>query len=161
AEKAKLSIADDAWSAQVLKHQLRIATAQPFRLDHDVAFRHPLSRKRCLGPLVNILSTLISRSSPPRSDLTMYLSALLTSLPDPFENALTQLAAMRFTHVDVVALVERPAAHLEALAASGLIVPCASIGKGLPDAHTLDAADIDLRRGALDAMKRQIADAAR
>jgi sugar phosphate isomerase/epimerase len=91
----------------------------------------------------------------------MHLSALLTSLPVPFEEAVAALAELGFTHVDVVALVERPAAHLEALAKSGLIVSCASIGRDLPAGQTLDAADVANRRAAVESMKRQIADAAR
>src|SRR5262249_9242907 len=63
--------------------------------------------------------------------------------------------------VDVVALAERPAAHLEALAKSGLIVSCASIGRDLPEGQTLDAADVAIRRAAVETMQRQIADAAR
>jgi sugar phosphate isomerase/epimerase len=91
----------------------------------------------------------------------MYLSALLPSLPLPFAEAIAQLAALSFTHVDVVALQERPAEHLQVLANSGLIVACAAVGKGLPQEQTLDAADVGLRRSALEAMKQQIADGAR
>jgi sugar phosphate isomerase/epimerase len=91
----------------------------------------------------------------------MHLSALLTSLPLPFEEAVAAMAELGFTHVDVVALVERPAAHLEALAKSGLIVSCASIGRDLPEGQTLDAADVANRRAAVEVMERQIADAAR
>jgi sugar phosphate isomerase/epimerase len=91
----------------------------------------------------------------------MHLSALLTSLPLAFEEAVAEMANLGFTHVDVVALVERPPAHLEALAKSGLIVSCASIGRDLPECQTPDAADVASRRSAVELMQRQIADAAR
>ena len=91
----------------------------------------------------------------------MHLSALLTSLPLAFEEAVAEMTELGFTHVDVVALAERPAAHLEALAKSGLIVSCASIGRDLPEGQTLDAADVASRRSAVELMQRHIADAAR
>jgi sugar phosphate isomerase/epimerase len=90
----------------------------------------------------------------------MYLSAMLTSLPVSFEAAARQSAALGFTHVDIVALADRPTSHLEALAETGLVVSCASIGRHLPEGCTLDAADLALRRTALEVMQRQIADAA-
>jgi D-psicose/D-tagatose/L-ribulose 3-epimerase len=91
----------------------------------------------------------------------MHLSALLTSLPLAFEDAVAEMAKLGFTHVDVVALAERPAPQLEALAKSGLIVSCASIGRDLPAGQTLDAADVASRRAAVETMHRHIADAAR
>jgi sugar phosphate isomerase/epimerase len=91
----------------------------------------------------------------------MYLSAMLTSLPLEFEPALRQARALGFAYADVVALAERPSAHLEALADSGLLVWCAAVGRDLPPGQTLDAADLGLRRAALEGMKRQVADAAR
>lgn len=91
----------------------------------------------------------------------MNLSAFLTSLPMPFECALQQTAVLGFTHIDVVALAERPATHMEALAESGLLVSCASVGRDLPPGQALDAVPIEGRRAALDVVKRQIADAAR
>jgi sugar phosphate isomerase/epimerase len=91
----------------------------------------------------------------------MHLSALLTSLSLAFEEAVAEMTKLGFTHVDVVALAERPAAHLEALAKSGLIVSCASIGRDLPEGQTLDAADVASRRSAVELMQRHIADAAR
>src|SRR5260370_39545241 len=91
----------------------------------------------------------------------MNVSALLTSLPVPFEDAVRQVAGLGFTHVAVVALGGRPPVHLEALAESGLLVACASVGRHLPDGCTLDAAAIEARRVALEEMKRQVADAAR
>src|SRR5262245_14032490 len=91
----------------------------------------------------------------------MHLSALITTLPLSFEEALQLVARLGFTHVDVGAMVERPASHLEALAASGLIVSCAAVGRDLPPGHSLDAPDLEHRRAALRAMERQVADAAR
>ena len=61
----------------------------------------------------------------------------------------------------VVALGDRPPAHLEALADSGLLVGCAAVGRGLPEGHAPDAEDVGLRRAALEEMKRQVADAGR
>jgi sugar phosphate isomerase/epimerase len=89
------------------------------------------------------------------------LAAFLTSLPLAFPEAVRQAAGLGFTHVDVVALVERPADHLDALADAGVLVSCAALGRGLPDEHTLDAADVGIRRATLDALRQQVADAAR
>jgi sugar phosphate isomerase/epimerase len=89
------------------------------------------------------------------------LSAMLTSLPLDFEAAVQQARGLGFTHVDVVGLADRPAAHREALAESGLLVSCAAVGRGLPDGCTLDAASVQIRREAWEEVKRQIADAAR
>ena len=69
-------------------------------------------------------------------------------------------AALGFDHVDVVALIERPASHREALADAGVVVSCAAVGRELAEGQTLDAASITERRSALEAMKRQVADAA-
>jgi sugar phosphate isomerase/epimerase len=88
------------------------------------------------------------------------ISAMLTSLPLPFEEGVRAAANLGFTHVDVVALTERPAEHKEALADSGLLVSCAALGRGLPEGHTLDAASVEMRRATLEALKRQVADAA-
>ncbi len=88
------------------------------------------------------------------------VSVLLSSLPLDFAPALRQAAALGFTHVDVVALAERPAEHREALADAGLLVACAPLARGLPEGHTLDAPDVDVRRAALETVKRQIADVA-
>ncbi len=90
----------------------------------------------------------------------MKLSAMLTSLPLPVEAAARQAAALGFTHVDPVAMVDRPPAHRDTLAETGLFVACAAVGRDLPADHTLDAAAVDNRRAALEAMKRQVADAA-
>jgi sugar phosphate isomerase/epimerase len=90
------------------------------------------------------------------------ISAMLTSLPLPFEAAVRQAAALGFQFVDVVALIDRPSAHVEALADAGVLVCCCPIGRDLPEAqHTLDATSLADRRAAVDTMKRQIADAAR
>jgi sugar phosphate isomerase/epimerase len=89
------------------------------------------------------------------------LSALLTSLPLDFEGAVEQVLVLGFTHVDVVGLADRPAAHLEALADSGLLVSCAAVGRGLPKGCSLDARQIANRRQAVEEVERQIADAAR
>src|SRR5437764_641474 len=88
------------------------------------------------------------------------LSAMLTSLPLDFEPAVQAVAALGFHHADVVALADRPAAHREALADSGLLVGCASLGRGLPEGHGLDVEPLEMRRATLDIVKRQIADAA-
>lgn len=89
------------------------------------------------------------------------LAAFLTSLPLDFAEAVRQAAALGFTQVDVVALTERPAAHLDALADTGVLVSCAALGRGLPDGLTLDAAEVGVRRTTLDALRQQVADAAR
>src|SRR5262249_6550514 len=91
----------------------------------------------------------------------MYLSALATSLPLDFESALRQLAELDFRYVDVVALGDRPSAHREALAETGLLVSCASLGRGLADGQVLDAPAVAVRRATVEAVKRQIDDAAR
>ena len=90
----------------------------------------------------------------------MHLTTLLSSLPLPFEEAVRQAAALGFTHVDVVAVAQRPASHREALADSGLLVSCAAVARGLPDGQALDAADVSLRRAAVEAVKQQLTDAA-
>lgn len=89
------------------------------------------------------------------------IAVLLTSLPLDFEAAARQAAALGFRYVDVVGLAERPAAHLDALADTGLLVSCAAVGRGLPGGNTLDAALIERRRAAVEEVKRQVADAAR
>ena len=89
------------------------------------------------------------------------LAAFLTSLPLDFPQAVARAAALGFTHVDPVALVDRPAPHLDALADAGVLVGCASVGRDLPPGHALDAADVQRRRAALRLMQRQLDDAAR
>jgi D-psicose/D-tagatose/L-ribulose 3-epimerase len=88
------------------------------------------------------------------------VSVLLTSLPLEFESAVRQAAALGFKYVDVVGLEKRPASHREALADAGLLVSCSAVGRGLPEAHSLDAAGVADRRAAVEEVRRQIADAA-
>jgi sugar phosphate isomerase/epimerase len=89
------------------------------------------------------------------------LSVLVSSLPGDFVFALRSIASLGFGFVDAVAMVDRPAEHLEALAESGLVVGCASIGRCLAEGQTLDATSLDSRRAAVDTMERHINDAAR
>lgn len=89
------------------------------------------------------------------------LSVLLSSLPLDFVAAVRQAAELGFGEVDVVAVAERPAEHLNALADAGVLVRCAAVGRGLPEGHALDAPSVGARRAALEEMKRQVADAAR
>src|SRR4051812_27436163 len=91
----------------------------------------------------------------------MHLSAMLTSLPLEFDAALRQVRDLGFTYADVVALGDRPHAHLEALADSGLLVSCAAVGRGRPPGHTLDAPAVGVRRAALEEMRPQVTDVAR
>jgi sugar phosphate isomerase/epimerase len=93
--------------------------------------------------------------------MLMELSAMLTSLPLDFAPAVRQVKEIGFTHVDIVATTERAEGDAAFLADAGLWVSCASVGRGLPEEQTLDAASAEVRRAALDAMKLQIADAAR
>jgi len=89
------------------------------------------------------------------------LAAFATSLPGDFASVLTRIAALGFRYVDLVAQIDRPAEHLEALADSGLLVSCVALGRDLPPGHTLDAADAGLRRATLALLQRQVTDAAR
>jgi sugar phosphate isomerase/epimerase len=89
------------------------------------------------------------------------LAAFATSLPGDFAAVLARIAALGFTHVDLVAEIDRPPEHLEALADSGLLVSCAALGRNLPPGHTLDAAEVGVRRATLSLLQRQLADAAR
>lgn len=89
------------------------------------------------------------------------LAAFATSLPGEFRAVLSQIAALGFKHVDLVAEVDRPAEHLEALADAGLLVCCLALGRHLPEGHTLDAADVSVRRDTLALLQLQVADAAR
>jgi sugar phosphate isomerase/epimerase len=91
----------------------------------------------------------------------MPISVLLTSLPLPFEEAVRQAAALGFARVDIVGLAERLAAHLDALADTGLLVSCAAVGRGLTEGITLDAVHTEDRRAAVEEVERHIADAAR
>src|SRR5260370_3678464 len=87
------------------------------------------------------------------------LAAFLTSLPLDFADAVKQAADLGFTHVEVVAETDRPASHLEGLADSGVVVVCASLGRGLPEGHTLAAADAQVPRTTLSLVERQLIDA--
>jgi len=89
------------------------------------------------------------------------LSAMLTSLPLDFETACVRVAELGFTHIDVVALADRPPEHCDALADSGLLVACAAVGRDLPGGLGLDVVAVERRREAVELVKRQIADAAR
>jgi sugar phosphate isomerase/epimerase len=89
------------------------------------------------------------------------LAAFLTSLPLDFPAAVAEAAALRFTHVDVVALTDRPPAHAEALADAGVLVGCAALGRDLPPGCTLDAPDVGQRRTAVQLVLRHVSDAAR
>lgn len=88
------------------------------------------------------------------------LAAFATSLPGELTVVLPQIAALGFTHVDLVAVVERPAEHVEALANCGLTVSCMALGRNLPPGHTFDTADVGVRRATLDLLRRHVADAA-
>jgi sugar phosphate isomerase/epimerase len=92
---------------------------------------------------------------------TLRLSALLTSLPGDFMTAVPRLAALGFRYVDIVSLADRPVEHAEALAASGLIIGCAAVGRALPEGQTLDAESLDARRAAVETTRLHITDAAR
>ena len=69
--------------------------------------------------------------------------------------ALARAAASGCTRVEIEALPDRSAEHLDALADSGLFVACVRIGRGL------GRQSADDRRLALDRQKRLIADGAR
>ncbi|HEY7328152.1 MAG TPA: sugar phosphate isomerase/epimerase [Gemmataceae bacterium] len=89
------------------------------------------------------------------------LAAFATSLPGEFSSVLGQIVALGFTHVDLVAVVDRPAEQLEELADSGLLVSCLSLGRQLPSGCSLDAADVGVRRETLSWLQCHVADAAR
>lgn len=88
------------------------------------------------------------------------LSVLLTSLPLDFPQAVAEAARLGFTHVDVVAQVDRPETDREALAQAGVLVACASLGRDLPEGVSLDALSVTSRKTAVELVKRQINDAA-
>jgi sugar phosphate isomerase/epimerase len=85
----------------------------------------------------------------------------LAALPLGLGAALRQAADLGLHSVEVAAQMDRPAEDLEALADSGLVVAGAVLGAGLPPGCGLGAAEVGLRRRALDLLKRQVADAAR
>ncbi len=88
------------------------------------------------------------------------LSAFATSLPGEFAAVLARIVALGFTHVDLVAEVDRPAEQRDALADTGLLVSCMALGRQLPPGHSLDVADVGVRRATLSLLQRQVADAA-
>jgi sugar phosphate isomerase/epimerase len=88
------------------------------------------------------------------------LAAFLPSLPLDFVDAVCQTTQLGLTHIDVAAQIERPLAHLEALADSGALVQCAVLGRDLPPGHGLEIADVTVRRKTLDLLKQQLTDAA-
>jgi rSAM/selenodomain-associated transferase 1 len=105
-------------------------------------------------------SLLTIHHSPLTTHPPMPTSVLLSSLPLDFEPAVRQAAALGFTHVDVVALADRPPSHREALADTGLVVSCAALGRDLPEGFTLDAASAETRLLAVQTVQRHLADAA-
>lgn len=89
------------------------------------------------------------------------LAAFATSLPGEFGAVLDQITALGFTHVDLVAEVDRPSEQLEMLADSGLLVSCLALGRNLPPGHSLDAVEVDVRRATRGLLQRQLTDSAR
>ena len=87
-------------------------------------------------------------------------AAILPAALLDFGPALSRAGDHGFDAVEVVALVERPPEHYEALADSGLFVACAALGSGLPQGYSLDAPAVEAGRAALELLKRQLADAA-
>src|SRR5260221_11714400 len=87
-------------------------------------------------------------------------AAILPAAGLDFAAGLRRARALGFSAVEVVARVERPPEHFEALADSGLVVACAAVGFELPPGHTLDVPSVDVRRATVGAMRRQLADAA-
>jgi hypothetical protein len=83
------------------------------------------------------------------------LAVVLPDEPASFVAAVQCAATLGVSHVEVPALVDRPAEHLAALADTGLFVTCVSLGCGL------GAEDVLARRRNLEQNKRQVADAAR
>ncbi len=88
------------------------------------------------------------------------LAAFATSLPGDLVAVLSQIASLGFTHVDLVAEIDRPIDQREALADSGLLLSCLALGRNLPAGYSLDAADVSVRRATLALLQRQVADAA-
>jgi sugar phosphate isomerase/epimerase len=77
-----------------------------------------------------------------------------------FGAAVGTAARLGFGHVDVVAQVDRPEAHRDALAQAGVLVSCGALGRALPDGISLDALSLQRRREAVHLVKRQINDLA-
>lgn len=92
--------------------------------------------------------------------MTIPVSAHAGSLPLAFEDTVAILARMGFTHVDPIAVEERPSHHFDALADSGLIVSCVALGQDLPPTHVLDSPSVTIRSETVSLIRRQIHDAA-
>jgi sugar phosphate isomerase/epimerase len=84
----------------------------------------------------------------------------LSDLPLPFGAAVRLAVDSGFAHVVVAAWEDRSPDDYEVLADTGVVVAGAVLGH-LPPGCVLDVADINRRRRAVEALKRQIADAAR
>jgi sugar phosphate isomerase/epimerase len=91
----------------------------------------------------------------------MKLAALQPSLPGEFSATLEQIAALGFAYVDLVGRRDRLQAEVNALAETGLMVRCVSLGRRLAAGHALDAPAVDVRRRVLEELKYEVADAAR
>ncbi len=83
------------------------------------------------------------------------LALVLDVPPDTLPDALARAAALGFRHVEMLGLADRPAAHLDALAESGLVVA------GIELQPPSDLSTLDRRRIALADLLGQISDAAR
>ena len=112
--------------------------------------------RRSAGPGIASSRTRAMTAPPARWPL----SGPLTSLPLDFPDVVAAAAGFRFTHVDVVALADRPQTHREMLAEAGVLVACASLGRNLPEGVSLDALSVTSRRAAVEVVKQQINDAA-
>jgi sugar phosphate isomerase/epimerase len=91
----------------------------------------------------------------------MFISAMVTSLPGNFEDAVRRIAKSGFSHVDMVGKADRPEHELAVLAETGLLVSCVAVGRDFPQDCTLDSSSVSKRRTALEEIKLHIADAAR
>jgi sugar phosphate isomerase/epimerase len=69
------------------------------------------------------------------------LAARLPAPPGELAAALVRAVALGFSHVEVTALAERPAEHLEALADAGVVVAAAALGGADLRALRLEVAD--------------------
>jgi sugar phosphate isomerase/epimerase len=90
-----------------------------------------------------------------RTSFPWPLAAVLPPEPERFVGAVSRAAASGYTHLEVAALVDRPSAHLEALADAGVLVPCVRLS------GDLSHASVEVRRAMLRQLERQVADAAR
>jgi hypothetical protein len=82
------------------------------------------------------------------------LAAVLPPEPALFASSVERARVLSYTHVEVAALAERPAEHLEALAEAGVLVGCATLSGDL-------GGSAEERREALRCLERQVADASR